>query len=48
MENSKRQISNGPEDHLSFALCHLPFAILFSCLPPTAYCLLPTKVTDDG
>jgi len=29
MANVKRQISNGPENHLPFALCHLPFAILF-------------------
>jgi hypothetical protein len=27
MANGKRQISNGPENHLPFALCHLPFAI---------------------
>jgi hypothetical protein len=29
MANGKRQISNGPENHLQFALCNLPFAILF-------------------
>jgi predicted methyltransferase len=29
MANGKRQTSNGPETHLSFALCPLPFTILF-------------------
>jgi hypothetical protein len=29
MANGKRQIATGSEDHLPFALCHLPFAISF-------------------
>ena len=33
MANGKRQISNGPENHLPFALCYLPFAILFLVEP---------------
>jgi hypothetical protein len=33
MANGKRQISNGPENRLPFAFCHLPFAILFLLHP---------------
>jgi WD40 repeat protein len=33
MANGKRQISNGPQNHLPFALCHLPFAFLFLVQP---------------
>jgi WD40 repeat protein len=33
MANGKRQTSNGSRNHLSFALCHLPFAILFLVHP---------------
>jgi hypothetical protein len=29
MANGKRQISNGPEDHVPFACCRSPFIILF-------------------
>jgi tetratricopeptide (TPR) repeat protein len=31
MAKDKRQISNGPENHLPFAICHLPLAILLLC-----------------
>jgi hypothetical protein len=37
MANGKRQISNGPENNLPFALCHLPFTILFRYLLPAVY-----------
>ena len=52
MASGKWQISNGPENHWLFALCHLPFAILFGLLfrPHAAFAdagvLLPTNHTQ--